>query len=203
MMNDLFSVLHRTQTGGQPSESSQLPDASPLLPHCAPPGDFHMQGNEQGAGLQKQQVCRLNELTETCCSLVLRCLSTSRVQSAAGGTTVRSRGLCQNSPSLSAPVPPAACRGSPRPWKTVRHSASASFSRSEGSALTRSSCRAGYQLRASIYSYGPPDGQPPTFSLDAGIRSAEALSGRPQGSRPDSLRWKHNKTYTTNVTHFT
>ncbi|XP_004068169.1 interferon regulatory factor 4 isoform X2 [Oryzias latipes] len=33
----------------------------------------------------------------------------------------------------------------------------------------------GYQLRASIYSYGP-DSQPSPFSLDASIRSAEALS---------------------------
>lgn len=36
----------------------------------------------------------------------------------------------------------------------------------------------GYQLRASIYSYGPADSQPSPFTLDAGIRSAEALSGR-------------------------
>ncbi|KAM9365568.1 interferon regulatory factor 4-like [Pholidichthys leucotaenia] len=34
---------------------------------------------------------------------------------------------------------------------------------------------AGYQLRASIYSY-PADSQPPTFPLDTNIRSAEALS---------------------------
>ncbi|XP_031138326.1 interferon regulatory factor 4-like [Sander lucioperca] len=34
----------------------------------------------------------------------------------------------------------------------------------------------GYQLRASIYSYGPADSQPSPFSLDASIRSAEALS---------------------------
>ncbi|XP_071342659.1 interferon regulatory factor 4-like [Trachinotus anak] len=34
----------------------------------------------------------------------------------------------------------------------------------------------GYQLRASIYSYGPADSQPPPFTLDASIRSAEALS---------------------------
>ncbi|XP_034003745.1 interferon regulatory factor 4-like [Trematomus bernacchii] len=34
----------------------------------------------------------------------------------------------------------------------------------------------GYQLRASIYSYGPADSQPSPFTLDAGIRSAEALS---------------------------
>nr|ADZ96214.1 interferon regulatory factor 4 [Paralichthys olivaceus] len=34
----------------------------------------------------------------------------------------------------------------------------------------------GYQLRASIYSYGPADSQAPPFTLDAGIRSAEALS---------------------------
>ncbi|XP_035502999.1 interferon regulatory factor 4 [Scophthalmus maximus] len=34
----------------------------------------------------------------------------------------------------------------------------------------------GYQLRASIYSYGPGDGQTPPFTLDAGIRSAETLS---------------------------
>ncbi|XP_074492340.1 interferon regulatory factor 4-like [Sebastes fasciatus] len=34
----------------------------------------------------------------------------------------------------------------------------------------------GYQLRASIYSYGPADNQPSPFTLDAGIRSAEALS---------------------------
>ncbi|XP_061681755.1 interferon regulatory factor 4-like isoform X2 [Syngnathoides biaculeatus] len=33
----------------------------------------------------------------------------------------------------------------------------------------------GYQLRASIYSYGPADTQPSPFSLDASIRSAEAL----------------------------
>nr|AFQ22942.1 interferon regulatory factor 4 [Monopterus albus] len=33
----------------------------------------------------------------------------------------------------------------------------------------------GYQLRASIYSYGPADSQPSPFSLDASIRSAEAL----------------------------
>nr|XP_057928288.1 interferon regulatory factor 4-like isoform X1 [Doryrhamphus excisus]XP_057928289.1 interferon regulatory factor 4-like isoform X1 [Doryrhamphus excisus]XP_057928290.1 interferon regulatory factor 4-like isoform X1 [Doryrhamphus excisus] len=33
----------------------------------------------------------------------------------------------------------------------------------------------GYQFRASIYSYGPADGQPSPFSLDASIRSAEAL----------------------------
>uniref|UniRef100_A0A3B4T401 Interferon regulatory factor 4-like n=1 Tax=Seriola dumerili TaxID=41447 RepID=A0A3B4T401_SERDU len=33
----------------------------------------------------------------------------------------------------------------------------------------------GYQLRASIYSYGP-DSQPPPFTLDASIRSAEPLS---------------------------
>lgn len=35
----------------------------------------------------------------------------------------------------------------------------------------------GYQLRASIYSYGPADSQPSPFSLDASIRSAEALTG--------------------------
>lgn len=34
----------------------------------------------------------------------------------------------------------------------------------------------GYQLRASIYSYGPADSQPSPFTLDASIRSAEALS---------------------------
>ncbi|XP_040896422.1 interferon regulatory factor 4-like [Toxotes jaculatrix] len=34
----------------------------------------------------------------------------------------------------------------------------------------------GYQLRASIYSYGPADSQPPPFTLDTSIRSAEALS---------------------------
>ncbi|XP_075901742.1 interferon regulatory factor 4-like isoform X2 [Nelusetta ayraudi] len=34
----------------------------------------------------------------------------------------------------------------------------------------------GYQLRASIYSYGPADSQPSPFALDASIRSAEALS---------------------------
>lgn len=34
----------------------------------------------------------------------------------------------------------------------------------------------GYQLRASIYSYGPADSQPSPFPLDASIRSAEALS---------------------------
>ncbi|XP_061538848.1 interferon regulatory factor 4-like [Phycodurus eques] len=33
----------------------------------------------------------------------------------------------------------------------------------------------GYQLRASIYSYGPADTQPSPFSLDTSIRSAEAL----------------------------
>ncbi|XP_051929552.1 interferon regulatory factor 4 [Hippocampus zosterae] len=32
-----------------------------------------------------------------------------------------------------------------------------------------------YQLRASIYSYGPADTQPSPFSLDSGFRSAEAL----------------------------
>lgn len=36
---------------------------------------------------------------------------------------------------------------------------------------------AGYQLRASIYSYGPADTQPSPFSLDSSIRSAEALRG--------------------------
>lgn len=45
-------------------------------------------------------------------------------------------------------------------------------------ALLRSSLCAGYQLRASIYSYGPADSQPSPFSLDASIRSAEALSGK-------------------------
>ncbi|KAM8745227.1 interferon regulatory factor 4-like [Acanthopagrus latus] len=39
-----------------------------------------------------------------------------------------------------------------------------------------SSMENGYQLRASIYSYGPADSQPPPFTLDAGIRSAETLS---------------------------
>ncbi|KAM8874044.1 interferon regulatory factor 4-like [Spinachia spinachia] len=34
----------------------------------------------------------------------------------------------------------------------------------------------GYQVRASIYSYGPADTQPSPFTLDASIRSAEALS---------------------------
>lgn len=34
----------------------------------------------------------------------------------------------------------------------------------------------GYQLRASIYSYGPADGQPSPFSLDAGLRSVESLA---------------------------
>lgn len=38
---------------------------------------------------------------------------------------------------------------------------------------------AGYQLRASIYSYSPADSQSSTFALDASIRSAEALSGEP------------------------
>lgn len=41
-----------------------------------------------------------------------------------------------------------------------------------------SSVCAGYQLRASIYSYGPADSQPSPFALDASIRSAEALSGK-------------------------
>lgn len=45
-------------------------------------------------------------------------------------------------------------------------------------ALACSSVRAGYQLRASIYSYGPADSQPSPFTLDASIRSAEALSGK-------------------------
>lgn len=37
---------------------------------------------------------------------------------------------------------------------------------------------AGYQLRASIYSYGPTDSQPaPPFTLDASIRSAEPFTG--------------------------
>uniref|UniRef100_A0A3Q0S282 Interferon regulatory factor 4b n=1 Tax=Amphilophus citrinellus TaxID=61819 RepID=A0A3Q0S282_AMPCI len=39
-----------------------------------------------------------------------------------------------------------------------------------------SSMENGYQLRASIYSYGPAESQPSPFSLDASIRSAEALS---------------------------
>uniref|UniRef100_A0A671VVY7 Interferon regulatory factor 4-like n=1 Tax=Sparus aurata TaxID=8175 RepID=A0A671VVY7_SPAAU len=39
-----------------------------------------------------------------------------------------------------------------------------------------SSMENGYQLRASIYSYGPADSQPSPFTLDASIRSAEALS---------------------------
>ncbi|KAM9849314.1 interferon regulatory factor 4-like [Aulostomus maculatus] len=34
----------------------------------------------------------------------------------------------------------------------------------------------GYQLRASIYSYGPGENQPSPFSVDASMRSAEALS---------------------------
>ncbi len=38
---------------------------------------------------------------------------------------------------------------------------------------------AGYQLRASIYSYGPTDSQSSPFAHDASIRSAEALSGKP------------------------
>lgn len=37
----------------------------------------------------------------------------------------------------------------------------------------------GYQIRASIYSYGP-DSQPSAFTLDPGIRSAETLSGMKQ-----------------------
>lgn len=41
-----------------------------------------------------------------------------------------------------------------------------------------SSVCAGYQLRASIYSYGPADSQPSPFALDTSIRSAEALSGK-------------------------
>lgn len=44
-------------------------------------------------------------------------------------------------------------------------------------ALVCSSVCPGYQLRASIYSYGPADSQPSPFTLDASIRSAEALSG--------------------------
>uniref|UniRef100_I3JGS6 Interferon regulatory factor 4 n=1 Tax=Oreochromis niloticus TaxID=8128 RepID=I3JGS6_ORENI len=39
-----------------------------------------------------------------------------------------------------------------------------------------SSMENGYQLRASIYSYGPAESQPSPFTLDASIRSAEALS---------------------------
>lgn len=35
----------------------------------------------------------------------------------------------------------------------------------------------GYQLRAQIYSYSPAESQPSPFTLDASIRSAEALSG--------------------------
>uniref|UniRef100_A0A3Q3WU74 IRF tryptophan pentad repeat domain-containing protein n=1 Tax=Mola mola TaxID=94237 RepID=A0A3Q3WU74_MOLML len=38
------------------------------------------------------------------------------------------------------------------------------------------SMESGYQLRASIYSYGPADSQPSPFTLDTSIRSAEALS---------------------------
>lgn len=46
------------------------------------------------------------------------------------------------------------------------------------SALFCSILCTGYQLRASIYSYGPADSQPSPFALDASIRSAEALSGK-------------------------
>lgn len=55
--------------------------------------------------------------------------------------------------------------------------------------LSCSSVCAGYQLRASIYSYSPADSQPSPFALEASIRSAEALSGEKKHQRPNE---KHN-----------
>lgn len=68
------------------------------------------------------------------------------------------RDYCQDSPSLSE-LPFTQCPCPPRslPW--------------QGPSMDN-----GYQLRASIYSYNPADSQPSPFSLDASIRSAEALS---------------------------
>lgn len=80
-----------------------------------------------------------------------------------------------HSVSLSPPQPAVAA-----PIRGKRYAAQHQhLCRFKGSALTCSSCCAGYQLRASIYSYGPADSQPSPFSLDASIRSAEALSGTP------------------------
>lgn len=56
------------------------------------------------------------------CVPVCRCHSTCPHQNVAGEITVRSRPLCLSCPSLSVPVPPAACHGRARPWRTVRYS---------------------------------------------------------------------------------
>ncbi|XP_041648142.1 interferon regulatory factor 4-like [Cheilinus undulatus] len=68
------------------------------------------------------------------------------------------RDYCQEPPALSE-LPYTQCPCPPRslPW--------------QGPSMDN-----GYQLRASIYSYNPADSQPSPFTLDAGIRSAEALS---------------------------
>lgn len=70
------------------------------------------------------------------------------------------RDYCPEQPSLpELSFPQCPCPSVPRslPW--------------QGAAMEN-----GYQLRASIYSYGPADSQPSPFTLDASIRSAEALS---------------------------
>ncbi|XP_020510986.1 interferon regulatory factor 4 [Labrus bergylta] len=68
------------------------------------------------------------------------------------------RDYCQDPPSLSElPYTQFPCPPRSLPW--------------QGPAVDN-----GYQLRASIYSYSPADSQPSPFTLDASIRSAEALS---------------------------
>lgn len=127
---------------------------------------------------------RSGEVELIACASVCRYHSTGPRRSAAGGISVRSRPPCPSCPSLTAP--PAACHGRASPWRTVRPSARhrqhfASRATPFGARvklLFGSSVFAGYQLRASIYSYGPADSQPSPFTLDASIRSAEALSGK-------------------------
>lgn len=56
------------------------------------------------------------------CVCVCRCHSTFPHQRVDGEITARSRPPCPTCPSLSVPVPPAACHGRARPWRMVRYS---------------------------------------------------------------------------------
>lgn len=142
---------------------------------------------EAGACMGPVEYIQMMLILHVCVS-VCRCHSTCPQQSVAGEITARSRPPCPSCPSLSVPVPPAACHGRARPWRMVQYSIfkyNHQHLRQCLSVLVLSSrlslcvcvC-AGYQLRASIYSYGPADSQPSPFTLDASIRSAEALSGK-------------------------
>lgn len=107
------------------------------------------------------------------------------------------RDYCQETASLPE-MPFTQCPCPPRslPWQTPTMENGTTLHAWTGVAasvshvwvsLSCSSVCAGYQLRASIYSYSPADSQPSPFALEASIRSAEALSGEKKHQRPNEV----------------